>query len=68
MRPRRLKAELWEIQVILYWILGTMLLHDGHTIGGWIAVGYGVLTLVSCYALLIKDRVMEKLEEPTSNN
>lgn len=43
MKNKVLQAELWEIQIILYWILGAILFATGHSILGWIATGYGII-------------------------
>jgi uncharacterized membrane protein len=49
MNKYRLQAELWETQLILYWILGFLLLHTSNGVLhflGWLAVLWGLITFV----------------------
>lgn len=52
---QRLEAELWETQVILYWILGFLIIHWGtwHWVG-WVAIGWGWVTMLATIIKLIK--------------
>ena len=44
---------MYEIQVILYWILGVTILNGGgHTVG-WIVIGYGWFVFVVTIAYVI---------------
>lgn len=47
MKDQGLQAELYEIQIILYWILGAILYFNGHHILGWISAGYGFICMPS---------------------
>jgi hypothetical protein len=57
MNKYRLQAELWEIQIILYWILAFLLLHTTsatlHFLG-WLAVGWTVFTIIGTIKLLLR--------------
>jgi hypothetical protein len=58
--------NVYETQVILYWILGVLILHigDWHWLG-WISIWYGWLTLGFCFYIGIKNkrRLREELSE-----
>lgn len=50
---KKLQAEIWEVQIILYWILSVLLFSAGHSILGWIAFAYGLFCLPSTVRLLM---------------
>jgi hypothetical protein len=57
MNKHRLQAELWETQVLLYWILAFLLLHTANRILhflGWLSVAWTVITIYGTINLLIK--------------
>ena len=51
------KVNVYEIQCILYWILGVMILHIGtwHWVG-WISIGWGWITFIFTTIFAIKHR------------
>lgn len=51
------KINIYEVQVILYWILGVLILHLGtwHWLG-WLSIGYGWLTFVYTIWFAAKNR------------
>lgn len=58
---RRIKAEIWEIQVLLYWLLSLALFETGHPIFGWIALGWSVFTFLGILVLHQKIRIEEPI-------
>jgi hypothetical protein len=61
---KRLQAELWEIQVLLYWLLGFLIIHwgDWHWVG-WISIGYGWFTFVMCYVKIVQANIKDRKHE-----
>lgn len=51
------KINIYEVQVLLYWILGELILHFGtwHWVG-WISIGYGWLTFAYVIVYAYKRR------------
>lgn len=51
------KANVYEIQTILYWILGVLILHLGtwHWLG-WVSIGYGWLTMLYTIRYIAKNK------------
>lgn len=51
MKDQRLQAELWEIQVLLYWILAFMLLNFSEDrflhVLGWVCVSWSIVTFAA---------------------
>lgn len=41
-----LKSEIWETQVILYWILSVMLFNSEHRILGYITLVWGIISFI----------------------
>lgn len=42
---KRLKSEIWETQVILYWILSVLLFQNHHVGLGYASLVWGIFTL-----------------------
>lgn len=56
------KIQMYETQVILYWILGVLILHlGGREWVGWLAIGYGWFTLA--YTLIFAVKNARKLKD-----
>ena len=55
MTPEQLKFNIYEIQVILYWILGVLIINIGewHWVG-WIAIGYGWFCQIITISLIVE--------------
>lgn len=43
---KHLQSELWEIQVILYWILGVLLFNNDHPYLGWTVMVWGTISFI----------------------
>lgn len=56
---KRFRAELWEIQVILYWILARMLFDKGHDVLGWVVTGYTLFAVAGTIGLLLNARAAD---------
>lgn len=56
------KINIYELQAILYWILGELILHLGSWYWlGWVSIGWGWITFVYVNWFAIKNA--QKLEE-----
>lgn len=57
---KKLKAEIWEIQVILYWILSLLLFQYHHPILGWAVLVWSVISFIGMFVLLIQAKIEER--------
>ncbi len=63
MKEYSMRANMYEIQALLYWILGELILHLGSFVWvGWLCIGYGFFTFISAIVVVIAGAVKEKLE------
>lgn len=63
------KINIYEIQAILYWILGELILHLGtwHWLG-WLSIGYGWLTFAyTFYYAGSREKELKEFDTPTLN-
>lgn len=62
-----LRINLYEIQAILYWILGEIILHFGNIIWlGWSAIIFGWLTFITTLVITIRHK--EELKKYFNEN
>ncbi len=57
---KKLKAEIWEIQIILYWILSALLFQFKHPILGWVALAWSIISLNGIFRLLTEIYIENK--------
>lgn len=58
---KRLKAEIWEVQIILYWILALGLYETGHTTLYWFPLVWSFIS-IGGWIMLAKQAVKEERE------
>jgi len=58
MKDRFLQAEIWETQVILYWILSVLLFQNNHDVLGYITLIWGVISMIGVFLKLILARLL----------
>lgn len=62
---KRLRAELWETQIWLMWLLASLLYQFGHAVIADFVLAWSALTLVGIFLLFIGAKIEEKSETPT---
>lgn len=55
-----LRAEIWEVQIILYWILTLLLFHEKHPILGYIVLFWSIVSFIGTLVLLAQGKKEEK--------
>lgn len=64
---KKLQAEIWETQVILYWILSVLLFDRNHRVLGYICLIWGVISMLGTFWKLLQTRAEEiKAENPAA--
>lgn len=58
---KKLKAEIWEIQVILYWILATQL--KTYSWIWWVVIIWSFISMLGTFAILIRVGIEEKIKK-----
>jgi len=60
MNDIQFKAELWEIQVWIMWILALMLWETGHTVLFWVVLAWSIISFIGAILTAGKGKLLEQ--------